>query len=68
MEHIQGYTGSHWMLPLGRCLRCTAPAAAMVIEIGGKHKNTYKTQLIASNYGANQSLVVYENFSEEVVA
>jgi hypothetical protein len=30
MEHIQGYTGSHWMPPLGECLRHIAPAAAMV--------------------------------------
>ena len=41
------------MLPLGK---------AMVIKIGGKHKNTNKTQLLASIYGTNQSLVVYENF------
>jgi len=32
MEHIQGFTGSHWMLPSGECLRRIAPAAAMVDE------------------------------------
>ena len=63
MEHIQGYTGSHWMMPSGKCLRCIAPVATMVIKIGGKHKkNTNKTHLLASNCGINQSLVVYENF------
>ena len=30
MEHIQGFTQSHWMPPSGECLRCIAPAAAMV--------------------------------------
>ena len=30
MEHIPGFTRSHWLLPLGECLRCIAPAAAMV--------------------------------------
>jgi hypothetical protein len=28
IEHIQGYTGSHWMPPLGNYLLCIAPAAA----------------------------------------
>jgi hypothetical protein len=30
MEHIQGFTRSHWMPPSGECLRRIAPAAAMV--------------------------------------
>ena len=30
MEHIQGYTESHRMRPLGECLRRIAPAAAIV--------------------------------------
>jgi hypothetical protein len=30
MKHIKGFTRSHWMLPLGKCLRCIALAAAMV--------------------------------------
>jgi hypothetical protein len=62
MEHIQGYTGSHCMVPLGKCPCYIALAATMVIKIGGKHKNTNKTQLLASNFGTHQSLVVYENF------
>jgi hypothetical protein len=32
MEHIQGFTRSHWMPPSGKCLRRIAPAAAMVKE------------------------------------
>ena len=32
MEHIQGFTQSHWMLPSGKCLRRIAPTAAMVDE------------------------------------
>jgi hypothetical protein len=32
IEHVQGFTGSHWMPPLGKCLRRIAPAAAMVNE------------------------------------
>jgi len=30
MEHIHGFTRSHWMPPSGKCLRRIAPAAAMV--------------------------------------
>jgi hypothetical protein len=30
MEHIQGFTRSQWMLPLGKCLCRIAPAAAIV--------------------------------------
>ena len=30
MEHIQGFTRSHWMPPSGECLRRIAPTAAMV--------------------------------------
>jgi hypothetical protein len=32
VEHIQGFTLSHWMPPLVECLRRIAPAAAMVDE------------------------------------
>jgi hypothetical protein len=47
MEHIQRFTQSHWMLPLGKkCLHRVAPATATVVEISGKHKNTTKTQLL----------------------
>jgi hypothetical protein len=30
MQHLQGYTGSHWTLPLGNYLLRIAPAAARV--------------------------------------
>jgi hypothetical protein len=33
MEHIQGFTRSHWMPPSGECLRRIAPAAVMAGEI-----------------------------------
>jgi hypothetical protein len=50
MEHIPGFTRSHCMLPLGKSLGCIAPAAAMVNVFGCKHKNTNKTQTLASVY------------------
>jgi hypothetical protein len=48
MAHIQGFTWSHWMPLLGKCPRRIAPAAAKVINFGCKHKNTNKTQFLAS--------------------
>jgi hypothetical protein len=50
MEHVQGFTGSHWMPPSGKCLRRIAPAAAMVSKFVETTQNTNKTQLLASNY------------------
>ena len=32
VEHVQGFTRSHWMPPLVKCLCCIDPAAAMVDE------------------------------------
>ena len=32
MAHIPGFTRSHWMMPLGKCLHCIALTAAMVNE------------------------------------
>ncbi len=43
MEHVQGFTGSHWMPPSGKCLRRIAPAAAMVNEFVETTQNTNKT-------------------------
>jgi hypothetical protein len=63
MDHIQGFTRSHWMPPLGKCLRRIAPEAAMVKEFEENTQNTNKTQLFASNYGTFRSLVVCENFN-----
>jgi hypothetical protein len=62
MEHVQGFIWSHWMPPLGECLRRIAPAAAMDEEFVETTQNTTKTQLLASNYGTFWSLVVYDNF------
>jgi hypothetical protein len=43
MQHVQGYSGSHWMPALGDYLLCIAPAAA---RAAGKqttiNKYTYK--------------------------
>jgi hypothetical protein len=30
IEHLQGFTWSHWMLPSGKCLHCIAPVATKV--------------------------------------
>jgi len=45
MEHIRGYTGSHWMPPSGECLRRIAPAAAMVDDFVVKQNITNKVQI-----------------------
>jgi len=50
MEHIQGFTRSHWMPPLGKCLRHIALTAAMVDEFESNTQNTNKTQLLPSDY------------------
>jgi hypothetical protein len=62
MEHIQGFTGSHWMLPSGKCLRHIAPAATMVNKFVETTKNTTKTQPLASNDSTFRALVICENF------
>jgi hypothetical protein len=61
IEHIQGFTGSHWMPPSGKCLRHNAPAAVMVNKFVETTQNTNKTQLLARNYGTFRALVVCEN-------
>jgi hypothetical protein len=47
MDHIRGFTRSHWMQPLGECLRRIAPAAAMVDELVEKRQNTNKKLFLA---------------------
>ena len=49
MEHIPGFTRSHWMPPSGECLRRIAPAATMVNEFVENTLKTNKTQLLTSN-------------------
>ena len=45
MEHIRGFTGSHWMSLLVKCLRhiTPAPAAAMVKQFKSNTENTNNT-------------------------
>ena len=60
------HSGLHWML----LDAATGPVPALY-RPGGRHghlnrqktQNTNKTQFLASNYGTNQSLVVYESFT-----
>jgi hypothetical protein len=42
MEHIPGFTRSHWMPPMGDCLCRFAPAATMVDEYVENTPNTNK--------------------------
>jgi hypothetical protein len=37
MEHIPGFTRSHWMQPLGKCLGFIASAAAKILNETQKH-------------------------------
>jgi hypothetical protein len=53
MEHISGFTRSHWMPPSGECLRCIAPAAAMANEYIENTQNTNKKQFLDSEYSTN---------------
>jgi hypothetical protein len=48
MEHIRGFTRSHWMQPSGECLRRIAPAAAMVDEFVETTQNTNKKLFLAN--------------------
>ncbi len=56
MEHVLGFTRSHWMPPMGKSLH------RMVDEFVETTQNTNKTQLLASNCNTFWSLVVCENF------
>ena len=48
MEHIQGFTRSHWMPPSGECLRRIGQAAAMVDEFVETTQNTNKKLFLAT--------------------
>jgi hypothetical protein len=43
LKHIKGFTRSHWMPPLGKCLRGIAPVATMVAILveNTKHQQNY---------------------------
>ena len=43
MEHIQGFTQSHWMPSSIKCLHRITPAATMVINFKCNTQNTSKT-------------------------
>ncbi len=62
MEHIQGFTQSHWMPPLVKCLHRIAAAAAMVNEFEWNTQKLPKHNILASNYGTFWPLVVCQNF------
>jgi hypothetical protein len=62
MDHIRGFTRSHWMQPSGKCLRRIAPAAVMVDEFVETTQNTNKKLILASQPTVDRSLVVCENF------
>ncbi len=62
IEHVQGFTRSHWMPSLVKCLHHIAQAAAMVNEFIETTQNTNKTQLLASNNGTFRALINSENF------
>ncbi len=53
MEHILGFTRSHWMPPSGKCLCRIASAAAMVDKYIKNTQNTNKTLFLASDYSTN---------------
>jgi hypothetical protein len=42
MDHIWGFTRSHWMQPSGECLRRIAPAADMATNLLKQHKTLTK--------------------------
>ena len=48
MEHIRGFTRSHWMQPSGECLRRITLAAAMVDEFVETTQNTNKNLFLAN--------------------
>ena len=58
LEHGHGFTRSHWMPSLGKCLCRIATAAIMVDKFVETTQNTNKTQLLPSNYGTFRVLVV----------
>jgi hypothetical protein len=61
MENIQGFTRSHWMLPLGECLRHIALTDVMGNKFVENTQNTNEKLFSASNLRYNQPLVVCEN-------
>jgi hypothetical protein len=50
LEHIQGFTRSHWMLPSGECLCLIAQAAAMVDKLVATKHQTRTKHFLPSDY------------------
>jgi hypothetical protein len=48
MDHIRGFTRSHWMQPSGECLRRIAPTAALVEEFVETTQNSNKKIFLAN--------------------
>ena len=70
MRHAEGFTRSHWMLPLGEYWHHITPAAAMVIDVVGA--DGHKTQLLANHtkqqtdqlgFFANQRIIETQTIS-----
>jgi hypothetical protein len=55
IEHIQGFTRSHWVPPSSKCLRCIAPAAVIVDEFEYNTQNTIGAEELA-NISSYQTL------------
>jgi len=49
LEHIQGFTRSHWMLPSGEYMCLIAQAAAMIDKLVAKHQTRTK-HFLPSDY------------------
>jgi hypothetical protein len=50
MQHVQGYSGSHWTLPPGNYLLCITPAAARAT---GKQTTINKYTYIAGHFNGH---------------
>ncbi len=59
MDHIQGFTRSHWMPPSCECLRRIAPTTAMVNEIGIKHTKHWSDPRTIFVFALHKRLFVF---------
>ncbi len=51
MQHVQGYTGSHWMPPTGNYSLCIAPVVARVAGKTTTMKNTFTLLVVPMAMG-----------------
>jgi hypothetical protein len=54
MQHVQGYTRSHWTLPLGNYLLCIAPAATRATS----KQTTMKKNYFAGHFDGHGNVLV----------